>query len=374
VDFIDKREVSKGQIVPLSVFDFAMRWQSVLICLLSLFTLFTGGNSLAFWNQMRPSSSLPKLKTVAVTGSTGLVGKALCQRLSEQGVTVRRFTTGQLPPAASVGTKEEWYKWDSTRGVIDPNAFANCDCVIHLAGENIASGSFESPLAVLGSWTENKKAKILNSRVDGTRLVVETINKMAINSRPKVLVTASAVGYYGYTNNERIFNEEFGQGDGFLAQVVRSWEAEAVKCKTRTAFARFGVVLSKDGGVVSKLLPLFRLAAGGCLGSGKQGFSWVTLDDAVSALVFAAENSELKGPFNVCSPQPCTNEKFTQALAKAVKRPAIVPLPEFAARFLFGEFGEEVLLGGQKAVPTKLTSANFKFKNEDIEQALESIL
>jgi len=345
-----------------------MRWQA----LLTLFTLFTGGNSLAFWNQMMPSSSLPKLKTIAVTGSTGLVGNALCHRLSDQGVTVRRFTTGQLPPAASVGAKEEWYKWDNKRGVIDPNAFVNCDAVIHLAGENIASGSFESPLAVIGSWTENKKAKILNSRVDGTRLVVDTINKMAVP--PKVLVTASAVGYYGYTNNDRIFTEEFGQGDGFLAQVVRSWEAEAVKCRARTACARFGVVLSKDGGVVSKLLPLFRLAAGGCLGSGKQGFSWVTLDDAVSALVFAAENSALKGPFNVCSPQPCTNEKFTQALARAVKRPAIIPLPEFAARFLFGEFGEEVLLGGQKAVPVKLTSANFKFKNEDIEQALESIV
>ena len=351
----------------------------LLLLLLLLLLLVRAADGLAFWNG--PMKTAPPPRTIAVTGSTGLVGSALCERLSRQpGTTLRRLTTGRLPNAASTAPNEEWYRWDPRSGALDPNVFKGCDAVVHLAGENIASGSWESPFALLGSWTAAKKTKILQSRVEGTRLVVDTINGMT--AAPRVLLTASAVGYYGFSNNARVFTEEFGQGDGFLAGVVREWESEALRCTnpaTRTVCARLGVVLSEKGGVVAKLLPLFRLAAGGNLGSGKQGFSWVTLDDAVSALEFlllaaaAAEGGGLTGPVNVCAPGACTNADFTRALAAAVNRPAIVPLPAVVGNAIFGEFGQEVLFGGQKAIPARLAKAGFKFAQPEIGAALESL-
>lgn len=310
-------------------------------------------------------------KTVAITGSTGLVGKALVDSLLAKGCTVRRITTGQLPTIKD--DKQEYYKWDPSRGALDPNVFKGCDAVVHLAGENIASGSLESPFALLGAWTDAKKAKILSSRVEGTKLVVDTINNMQPSSRPKVLVSASAVGYYGY-NSDKVFDENYGQGDGFLAQVVREWESEALKCSIRTVCTRLGVVLSPDGGIVSKLKPIFKLAAGGNLGNGNQGFSFVSVEDTVNAIQFAIENRSVAGPINVCSPQPVTNAEFTQAMGKAVNRPAIIPVPEFVGNIVFGEMGREVLFGGQKAVPNKLTSAGFKFQDVDISSTLDRLL
>lgn len=325
------------------------------------------------WSLGLKAKALPK--TVAITGSTGLVGSALTERLLAKGHSVRRLTTGKVPKETKGRLNEVWYKWDPSRGSLDASAFAGCDAVVHLAGENIASGSWDNPpFSLLGAWSELKKGRIMSSRVQGTRCVVDTLNKM--DRPPRVLVSASAVGYYGFSkvSSTRTFSEEFGQGDGFLAEVAREWEREALKCRVRTVCARFGVVLSAKGGVLGKLLPLFKLAAGGNLGSGQQGFSWVSIDDAVSAIEFAIDNNSLRGPVNVCSPEPADNAAFTRALAKAVNRPAIVPLPEFVGSFLFGQFGDEVLFGGQKAKPAKLLSAGFKFDQPELESSISKQL
>ena len=313
------------------------------------------------------------MEVVAVTGATGLVGTQLVKSLEAKGATVRRITTGAVP----TNSPSNYYKWDPTAGALDSSAFAGCDAVVHLAGENIASGSFEpfeTPFSLIGAWTKAKKEKIAGSRVDGTRLVVDTINQTPAASRPKVLVCASAVGFYGFDNNQRVYTEEFRQGGGFLAQVVRDWESEALKASCRTVCARFGVVLSTKGGVVGKLAPLFKLAAGGNLGSGEQGFSWVSVDDAVAAIEFALEKNSVTGPINVVAPQPSTNADFTRALGAAVQRPAIVPVPQFVGDVVFGEMGREVLFGGQKAAPAKLTAAGFKFSDVDLGATLKRLL
>ena len=245
---------------------------------------------------------------------------------------------------------------------------------MHLAGENIASGdSSTGPLSILGRWTDSKKEKIMSSRVLGTRLITNEMK--LLNKKPSTFICASAVGFYGYTDFETVFTEKGKKGAGFLADVVENWEKEAVKSPTkRTALMRLSVILSKKGGVVGKLLPLFYLAAGGNFGSGKQAFSWVSVDDAVAAIIYTLENPKLQGAINVCSPQPATNEIFTQALAAAVRRPAIVPLPESVGKLIFGQFGEETILGGQKCVPEKLKSSGFEFQDADIFEALRKIV
>ena len=197
----------------------------------------------------------------------------------------------------------------------------------------------------------------------------------SLRKKPTTFICASAVGLYGYEDSETLFTEKGKKGAGFLADVVENWEKEAVKSPTkRTALMRLSVILSKKGGVVGKLLPLFYLAAGGNFGSGKQAFSWVSVDDAVSAILYTLENPRLQGAINVCSPQPATNEIFTQALAAAVNRPAIVPLPESVGKLIFGQFGEETILGGQKCVPEKLKSSGFEFQDADIFKALKRII
>lgn len=341
---------------------------------LVLFALFVQLSSglLNFFPGVGKKGGAMTTKVVAVTGSTGLVGSQLVKRLEAKGATVRRITTGAVPAGNS-----NYIKWDPRAGALDAAAFSGCDAVVHLAGENIASGSFEpfeTPFSLLGAWTKAKKEKIAGSRVDGTRLVVDTINKIPASTRPRVLVCASAVGFYGFDNSERVYTEEFLQGEGFLAQVVRDWESEALKASCRTVCARFGVVLSTQGGVVAKLAPLFKLAAGGNLGTGQQGFSWVSVDDAVRAIEFALERNSVTGPVNVVAPQPSTNADFTRALGAAVQRPAIVPVPQFVGDVVFGEMGREVLFGGQKAAPAKLTAAGFKFSDVDLGATLKRLL
>lgn len=299
-----------------------------------------------------------QIKQIAVTGSTGLLGKALCERLLDRGIAVKSVSTrdgGELP--------------------ID--VFKGCEMVVHLAGENIASGSLESPFALLGAWTEKKKIAIMSSRVEGTRAVVNAINNMPRGTGPSVLVCASAVGLYGYNDNDgQVFTESGLQGGGFLAEVVAAWEGEAAKLRkgVRLVNTRFGVVLSTKGGVLAKLRPIFNLAAGGNLGDGTQGFSFVSIDDAVRAIEFAIDNSKVTGPVNVCSPEPVTNAEFTQALGKALGRPAIFPVPQLVGSLVFGEFGNEVLFGGQNVVPKKLTDLGFKFDDIFIDSTVNRLI
>ena len=218
--------------------------------------------------------------TVLVTGATGLVGSELNARLSQRNVKVRTVTTSKV-------TQENQFAWDPLRNEIDMDALQGVDAVVHLAGENIASGSLEGPLYIAGKWSDKKKDNILNSRVLGTRLLVQSMQKLA--KKPKVLVSSSAVGYYGYTDSTTVFDESperlYFKGDGFLAEVCDRWEQEALRYKTgRTVCVRTGVVMSEKGGFLQKLALLFSTGGGGVIGSGEQALSWVSLDDIVSGI------------------------------------------------------------------------------------------
>jgi uncharacterized protein len=310
-------------------------------------------------------------KKVAVTGATGLVGTELVKSLESKGYDVIRITTGKPSRSSDIA-------WNPSTGTISDEGKASLeglDSLVHLAGENVASGDGLLG-SITGRWSPQKMDLILNSRVDSTKLLVDTFK--GLKSKPKSFVSASAVGYYGYTNSEVIFDESSKvQGAGFLAEVSRQWENEALqaaKLGVRTAALRFSVILSPKGGVLGKLYPLFFLGGGGDLGSGKQGFSWVTIDDVVRAIEFSIAEPSISGPVNVCSPNPVTNADFTKALGAALNRPTIIPLPEFVAKTVFGQMGEEMLLGGQKVVPTKLQKAGFKFLDEDIFQAIARLV
>lgn len=314
------------------------------------------------------SSSQSKVKKIiAVTGSTGLVGNALVRRLEEdKQVQVLRITTDQ-----EKATTNGMIYWDLANKNLEglPDGL---NAVVHLAGENIATGS--SPTGILRNipwWSSKKKDKILNSRIDGTKVLVDTISKMKV--KPKSFICASAVGYYGPYDNERIFTEKDEVGKGFLAQVVQAWEREAFIAKSkgiRTVALRFGVVLSENGGILAKILPIFKLGFGGKLGSGKQGFAFVHVDDVVESILFAINKSTVEGAYNVVG-DPIDNNEFTRSLGDVLNRPTILPVPNLS---IFGDFGSEVLFGGQKVSNNKLVKAGFKFKYSNIDDALRNIL
>jgi len=220
------------------------------------------------------------------------------------------------------------------------------EAVIHLAGENIATGSL--PLGIQ-AWTGGKKDEIMRSRVEGTAQIVSTIN--ACKKPPKVLVCASAVGLYGYDSGDAEFSEASPRGNGFLAEVVDKWEQESSKAKCRVVNARFGVVLSKQAGALAKLLPIFQLGGGGILGDGKQYFPFVSERDAVSAVKFLATSGNAKGPYNIAAPVPATNADFTSAMGSALSRPTILPFPGFAAKALFGQMVNQPSLDPQPPTP-----------------------
>mmetsp|Transcript_7780 Transcript_7780/g.12315 ORF Transcript_7780/g.12315 Transcript_7780/m.12315 type:complete len:351 (-) Transcript_7780:178-1230(-) len=303
----------------------------------------------------KKASSPPSPMKVAVTGSSGLVGKALCEALAAGGAEV-------IPVARTGGGG----------GMFDLSALEGTDAVVHLAGEGVASG--EGLLAATGRWSEGKKARILASRVEGTAEVAAAVAGM--KRPPKVLVCASAVGYYGYTAGAAELAEGAPRGEGFLAEVCERWEAAArpAAAKTRVVNLRLGVVLAREGGALAKLLPIFSLGAGGNLGSGAQYFSWVSLRDVVRGILFALETKTLAGPANLTAPRPCTNAEFTAALGRALNRPAVVPVPEFAGKIIFGQMGEEMLFGGQRVLPGALTAKGFQFEDTEIGEALVGIV
>jgi len=337
--------------------------------LMMSFDMFGGLFQKRNFNSDSSQNSPVRIQSVAITGATGLLGTELVKSLESKNIKVYRITTRK-------STRENDIFWNPIENTIsNPDVLETVDAVINLAGENVASG--EGALAFTGRWTDSKMKKVIDSRVFGTKLLVDTFK--TLKSKPKIFLSASAVGYYGFTDSSQIFDETSKKGEGFLAEVSDRWEQEALKAESigvASTCLRFSVILSPAGGVVGKLFPLFNLFLGGIIGSGQQGFSWVTINDAVRAIEFVLleKSSALKGVVNVAAPEPCTNEDFTKAFGSALKRPTLFPLPEFAAKLVFGQMGEEMLLGGQKVVPSRLTKAGFKFDSEDIQSAMVKIL
>jgi uncharacterized protein (TIGR01777 family) len=295
---------------------------------------------------------------VLVTGSSGLVGSALVSQLKGDGHTVTRLVRSRRSAA------EAQVPWDPEVGTIDAASLEGLDAVVHLAGESIAAGR----------WTAARKVRILESRVKGTRLLAEALARL--HKRPKVLVSASAVGYYGDRGEEGL-GEESASGSGFLAEVCRQWEAAATPASQsgiRVVHPRFGVILSRAGGALPRLLLPFRLGLGGRLGSGQQFMSWIALDDVVGAIHHAITHDDLQGPVNAVSPAPARNHEFTKTLGRVLRRPTVFPLPAFAARLAFGQMADEMLLASQRVEPAKLLASGYQFQFPDLESALRHLL
>jgi hypothetical protein len=243
-------------------------------------------------------------------------------------------------------------------------SLSSVEAVVHLAGENIAAKR----------WSEEQKARIRDSRVKGTSLLAETI--AGLDPLPRVLISASAIGYYG-DRGEEIVVEESPPGKGFLPEVCQAWEsaaAPAIRKGIRVVFLRFGVILSPAGGALQKMLPPFRMGAGGPLGDGRQYMSWIALDDAVGVILHALDNTALRGPVNTVSPRPATNSEFTRTLGRVLHRPAILPMPAFAARLAFGELADALLLSSCRVEPQRLLASNYPFRHADLDAALRHLL
>lgn len=295
---------------------------------------------------------------IAVTGSTGMVGTAVVAALEARGDLVRRL----VRHAVTDGDRE--IHWDPDRGEIDAAELNGVDAVVHLAGENIAGRR----------WSADFKRRILESRTKGTRLLAETL--AGLEMKPSVLVSASATGIYGNRHDEEV-DELAPSGNGFLAEVCREWEAAvepAHDADIRVVKLRIGPVLSPQGGALAKMLPPFKMGLGGVIASGQQYFSWITLDDLVSVILFALDNESLKGPVNAVTPHPVTNREFTKTLGRVLGRPTIFPMPAFAARLAFGEMADEMLIGGVKVSPHELIQAGFPFAYPELEPALRHLL
>src|SRR5438094_7249691 len=299
---------------------------------------------------------------ILVTGSSGLVGTALTRALASAGHTVCRLVRPQS--AGGEGAEEGFaVAWNPATGEVG-GADVGADAVVNLAGASVADGR----------WTTQRKELLRSSRIDTTRALVGALAKM--NARPSVLVSASAIGYYGDRGDETL-TEESKPGTDFLAGLAQEWEAEALKAEAlgiRVVLARFGIILAHEGGALPKMMLPFKFGAGGKLGSGQQWMSWVTLEDLVEILRFAIENASVSGAINIVSPQPLQNAEFTYLLAKAMHRPALFPAPAFALRLALGEMADALLLSSQRVLPTAIEKLGYRFLHADLTAALSAVL
>jgi uncharacterized protein len=300
---------------------------------------------------------------ILITGSTGLVGNALTRSLKDKGHTVCRLIR-PATVAESIPSSEGFdVSWNPQTGELG-GAAVGADAVVNLAGASIAGGR----------WTTDRKFLLRTSRVDGTRALVAALAKMSI--RPRVMVSASAIGYYGNRGDE-LLNEASPPGEDFLSEIAREWETEAGKAEAlgvRVVSTRFGVILARNGGALRKMLTPLQLGVGGKIGTGQQWMSWITLEEVVGILRLALEDGTLRGPVNVVSPHPVRNVDFTQALAKALRRPSLFPAPAFALRLLLGEMADALLLASQRVVPTQLEKVGYRFVHPDLPSALIAVL
>ncbi|HXZ42581.1 MAG TPA: TIGR01777 family oxidoreductase [Terriglobales bacterium] len=292
---------------------------------------------------------------VLVSGSSGLIGSVLCSFLTADGYQITRLVRG-------TSSGENQIAWDLDRP-LSPESVSGFDAVVHLAGESI-----------VGRWTDEKKAAIRHSRVSKTKNLAKALAEAP--QRPQVFISASAIGYYGNRGQETL-HEDSPVGRGFLADVCREWEfatSPAADAGIRTAQTRFGIVLSKAGGALAKMLTPFRLGIGGNMGDGHQWWSWIDLQDVVGAIEHVIKTGSLRDAVNVVSPNPVTNAEFTKALSSVLSRPAVFPMPVFVARLALGQMADELLLASQRVEPVKLLASGYVFQQPNLRQSLQAIL
>lgn len=290
---------------------------------------------------------------IVIAGSSGLIGTALVEQLRLAGHEVLRLVRREPKAASEV-------KWDPNTGEIDLTALTGVEVMINLAGAGVGDHR----------WTDKYKAEILNSRVNATNTIV----KAATELKPKVLINASAIGFYGETGDREV-DETSNPGTGFLVDVVKAWEAATEPAKSagiRVVNIRTGLVVSGKGGAWARLLPLFKAGLGGQLGNGEQYWSFISLRDEINAIKFVMENDQVSGPVNLTAPNPVTNREVTKAMSKVLRRPALLPVPAFALKIVLGEFSQEVL-GSARVLPKVLQSAGFNFQDADIVSAIKTL-
>jgi uncharacterized protein len=296
-----------------------------------------------------------KPSRILVSGVSGPIGAALLPSLKARGYEITRMVRGSAGGEGQVSWKPDT--------PVAPESVSGFEAVIHLAGESI-----------VGRWTDAKKKQILESRVHGTRHLAEALAKA--KDRPRVLICASAIGYYGDRGDE-VLREESPPGSGFLPEVCRQWEAAsqpAMQAWIRTVHMRTGLVLSPKGGALQKMLLPFRLGLAGKIGNGLQWWSWIDVQDWVGALHHVLKTDLLQGPVNVVSPKPVTNAEFTTTLAAVLSRPAFLPMPAFAGRLAFGQMADELLLASQRVEPKKLVASGYPFQYSDLKRSLSAML
>lgn len=299
---------------------------------------------------MSPAPKAPK--RIAIAGASGFLGSALAKQLESLGHSVIRIGRRENPKHGNV-------QWDPIKGEFDASKLEGIRIVVNLAGEDIGQ-----------RWTPDRRKRILESRVRSTEVLAKAC--AAVDPHPKALVNMSAIGYYGDRGDD-IVTVDSPRGSGFLAEVVEAWERAAEPARqagVRVVHPRAGVVLHPSGGILQRLLPIYRLGAGGPIGGGQQWMSWISLTDAVHALAWMALHESLTGPMLLASPNPVRNVDFSRELARAVRRPAIAPVPAFAVKFMFGEMGEETVLSSQRANPVELIESGFDFEHPTLAEAL----
>jgi uncharacterized protein len=289
---------------------------------------------------------------IAVTGSSGLIGSALVPALREDGHTVVRLV--RRPPGGA-----DEIRWDPSRHELEPAALADVDAVVNLAGVGIGDRR----------WSESRKRAVLGSRVDATTTVSEAL--VAAPSRPRALLSSSAIGWYGDTGSTPV-DESEPAGDDFLAEVCRRWEASTAAAETagvRVAHLRTGLVCG-PGGLLGKLVPLTKLGVAGPLGSGRQYWSWISLPDQIGAMQHVLTHEDITGPVNLTGPEPLPNREFTKVLGRVLHRPTVLPVPPFALRIVLGEFADVGILAGQRVLPAVLRETGYEFRHDTAEKAL----